>query len=371
MQEQQTAKLKIISRIHNDAKIDYETIKKQAIEYSPVVGSSPLSAFELGRNKTLKMNGKIIPVTEGAYFAFLKKVLKVDPKFIQRFKKVTDEKTEIALLSTLKSGMAQQKGTMVNILANPFSKSVTNFSSGKHSFRTNQQLLTMFETVMNKYSSLELKDFYMNEDGTMNLSARSSQDMTINGHKNEAFLGGLTWENSYERGSSISHNAFRQICENGMFGFSDLPLFVGNDEQSLIKFFYELDLLNENNWIGTNFFAKVGNAMETNASFNELNFAASVMVNNSELTMDDLRHYLPEFNLAKNFLLSKGVDVATLDEKKFKNCPTNIKIWDLVNQITDYGSHDYGFNQDFSKIQRAGGKLLSKEYDTSNLVVFK
>ena len=64
--------------------------KKEAIKNSPMVATYPLSIFELGRNKTIKMDGKLIPITSQAYSSFLKRVLHIDPKFVKRFKSVTD-----------------------------------------------------------------------------------------------------------------------------------------------------------------------------------------------------------------------------------------------------------------------------------------
>ena len=369
MQKQESIKLRILNCRHDDKTLDYDAIKKEALANSPMVASYPLSVFELGRNKTIKMNGQIIPVNNRAYFAFLKRVLKVDPKFVSRFKKVTDEKTEIAMLSVLKSGMAQHKDLKVHVLANPHEKEITNFSAGKHSFRTNSELLTIFENVMNKYPSLEVRDFHMTTDGTLNIASRSNEEV-FGKLQNEVFRGGLTFRNSYSEGSLISHNAFRLVCLNGMFGFNDLPLHVGSDEKALIDFFTKLDSLNENNWMEGNFWDKMENAMHTNASVSELIQAKNTMLNNSFLEEEDLRLYLPEFHDTRKFLHSKNVIMDTLETAKLKNCPTNVKMWDLINRVTDFGSHDYGYEQDFDAIQKAGGRLLSKPFDTNNLVIF-
>ncbi len=388
MQEQQTPQDKnkqnakapkptILQSFH-DKNIDYDALKKEAIEKSPLVATYPLSSFELGRNKTIKMFNKIIPVTKQAYFNFLKKVLRVDPQFVRRFKDVTDEKTEINMLQTLKTGMTLKKDQQVHILANPKNAEITNFASGHHAFRTNEQLLTIFENVMNKFGILKVRDFHMTSDGTLNIAARTDEvRVGPSGNTNEAFRGGLTFRNSYDSGSSIGHNAFRMVCQNGMFGFGDLPLFVGPQDGGktgrgggLIDFFEKLDELNAHGWMNEEFWDRLDDAEITDASVNELYMAKNCILNNSELEEKDLRSILPGYFEARKFLAKHKIDMEKLDGKKMVNCPTNVKVWELVNAVTDFGSHDYGFEQNFDRIQNGGGRLFAKHYDTKDLVHF-
>ncbi len=379
--EKQKPELPKILQSFHDKDVNYDALKQVAIKNSPLVATYPLSAFELGRNKTIKMMGKIIPVTKQAYFNFLKKVLKVDPQFVRRFKDVTDEKTEINMLQTLKTGMTIKSDLQVHVLANPHESSITNFAAGRHAFRTNEQLLTIFENVMNKYGSLKVKDFHMSSDGTLNIAARTDE-VTMGKHgANEAMRGGLTFRNSYSNGSSIMHNAFRMTCTNGMFGFGDLPLFVGPSEGpkggrrngggGLIDFFDKLDELNDHNWMNPEFWDNMDDAMETEASVNELFMAKNAIMNNSLLQEKDLRAILPEYFEARKYLAKHSIDMETLDSKKMVNCPTNVKVWDIVNAVTDFGSHDYGFEANFDRLQNAGGRIFAKQYDTKNIVVFK
>lgn len=377
MQKQEAIQIKVLKCLH-DTDVNYDAIKKEALKNSPLVATYPLSVFELGRSKTIKMNGKLVPVNTKAYFSFLKKVLRVDPQFVSRFKNVTDEKTELSMLGALKSGMSKNKDLQVHVLANPKELSITNFASGRHQFRTNEQLLAIFENVMNRYPSLHLRDFHMSEDGTMNLAARS-EDEVFGELKNEVFRGGLTFRNSYDNGSFIGHNAFRMICTNGMFGFGDLPLFVGPDDKGpgkrgtgggLIDFFEKLDVLDRSNWMADDFWDRMQDAMDTDASVAELFQAKNALLMNSSLEEADIKYYLPELHDARKWLAKRGVIMDTLEGKKLNNCPTNIKLWQLINQVTDFGSHDYGFEQNFDKIQRSGGSLFAKNYDTKNLVVF-
>ena len=356
---------KVLNFMHNQS-IDYDTIKKKAIETSPLVTSFPLSEFEVGRNMTIKLKNQHLPVTGQAYHRFLKSVLQVDPGFIKRFKNVTDEKTELTLLGTLKNAMAINKNKQVYMLANPVTREVTNFASGKHTFRSNESLLELFENVMNTFPDLSLKDFYQMEDGSMQLTARTEKQ-SMGTISSEVFQGGITFRNNYQ-GSLISHNAFRMICENGMFGFSDLPLFVGSSEKQLVGFFDKLKLINDNNWIEGSFFDKMLDAMETKVSVKELTSVKDNIKFYSDLNNDTIDIYLPEYKATELWLRKKGVEISNLNSIQEKNCITPVNMWDLINKATEFGSHDYGMNADFSQIQKFAGRLFFKEYDTKNLV---
>lgn len=366
-QENEKQPIKALN-LNHDTNLSYEDIKKQAIANSPLVTSIPLSRFELGRSQTIKLDGKQLPINGKAYSNFLKKVLQVDPQFVKRFKKVTDEKTELTMLSTLKSGMAMKKEQMVHVLANPHSREITAFSSGRHTFRTNEALLDIFERVMNNFSKLRLRDFYMMEDGSMTISARS--ESTIAGNiQSEVFQGGLTFGNNYDRGSVISHNAFRMVCANGMYGFNDLPMFVGSTEVQLENFFDKLRELDNSHWMEGSFWEKMETAMNVNASMAELNYVKGVIIGNSAVNNDTLRSFLPQHGQAVGWLTKRNVNVENLTMQQEKNCPTNVNLWELINELTDFGSHDYGVQADFGRLQNAAGRLFAKQPDAKNLVI--
>jgi bifunctional N-acetylglucosamine-1-phosphate-uridyltransferase/glucosamine-1-phosphate-acetyltransferase GlmU-like protein len=53
-----------------------------------------------------------------------------------------------------------------------------------------------------------------------------------------------------------------------------------------------------------------------------------------------------------------------------KNCPLPYKMWDLINHVTYFGSHDLGYDTNFGAVQIGAGKLFAKKSDAENLVIF-
>ena len=146
---------------------------------------------------------------------------------------------------------------------------------------------------------------------------------------------------------------------------------MGSCTYTKIRHYIILELLNKHNWMAEDFWGKMEDAMETKASVAELMKARNTMLVNSELKEKDLRAFLPQYYETRNFLAKHRINMEELDNKKMVNCPANINIWELINIVTDFGSHDYGFNADFDSIQKNAGKLFAKQYDTKNLVILE
>ena len=69
-----------------------------------------------------------------------------------------------------------------------------------------------------------------------------------------------------------------------------------------------------------------------------------------------------------------GIQPTELTPAQKRNARTNVSVWDIVNGITDFASHDYGYeikdpeNTRNELMVQAGG-ILTKQYDTQNLLV--
>jgi hypothetical protein len=355
--------------------LSYDKAKAAAIRNQPIVAEYPLAAVELGRNHTIKIEGQIMPITDKAYNQFLRSVLHVSPGFVKRFKSVTDEKTELSMLSTLQKGLAQKKGEVMKILANPVTESIIGFSDRKMNYMTNESMLNVFEQVMNEYPSLELKDFYISNDGALTLNVRTPNVMSYGkSHigEPEDYKGGLTFRNSPFNGTSVGHNALRLVCMNGMIRLSELSRFkIGTNPEDLNKFFHEITKLAQSNFMDAKFVDNMQKAMKVEASVAEVQKAAKIISSFSSLDADQARDYLPIVDVTK-YLAARGIEYSKLTEGQAANCPSGMKLWDVINDLTHFGSHDLDVNADFGRIQLAAGNLLDRKvYDGENFIFFQ
>lgn len=353
----------------HDVPLSYNKAKAAAIRNQPIIAEYPLSSVSLGRNHTIKINGDMMPVTDKAYGQFLRNVLHVNPSFVKRFKSVTDEKTELSMLKTLQNGLAAKKSETVKILANPATESIIGFANRKMNYMTNENMLNIFEQVMNEFPTLEMRDLYINEDGALTINVRTPN--VSNFGKDEDFKGGLTFRNSPFNGTSVGHNALRLVCMNGMIRLQELSRFkLGTNPNDLEKFFNEITRLSQSNFMDAKFVENMQKAMQVEASVAELRKAAHIISNFSSLKEDEAINYLPIVDVTK-YLAQRGIEYAKLTDGQAANCPTGLKLWEVINEITHFGSHDLDCNADFGRIQLAAGNMMDRKvYDGENFVFF-
>ena len=66
-----------------------------------------------------------------------------------------------------------------------------------------------------------------------------------------------------------------------------------------------------------------------------------------------------------------GIDTVTMSKEQKKNAKTGTSVWDLLNGLTHFSTHDNGFaisDDSRRRLQVQAGGLLVKEFDMSNLV---
>lgn len=347
---------------HHNVDIDYHATKKFAIDNQPLVTQMPLSSIEFGNNETIKLNGKLVKTSDSAYKQLLKNVLSVQPDFVDKFAKITDEKTKLSMLSTLKSGLVLKKGKDINIIADRNTQTITGFSMGQK-YMTNEILFEFFEQVMNRYGNLGFKDISVESNGNLVITSRTSEVTAY--RPGEEFKGGLTFSNDYQKGTVISHNALRMVCTNGLHSFQSIPFTF----KSLEKLYEKLDKLNGRNFMMNDFEKTMEEKMNNVASLSELMLAKNFLLANSKLTEDNIDLFLP-ISSTTDYLSKHRVDVSELNISQQKNCPTEINMWDLINVVTDFGSHNHGYEANFNKIQGGAGYLFNKKCDSQNFLIF-
>lgn len=354
-------------QIHN-SNMEYGALREKAIEMQNIVVELPLSDFDLDLKQTIRVKDKLVPTTEESYNFFLKNVLKIDPRSVTAFKNATDEKTELAMLSVMKSGLSQKSKEVVRVVVNPKNQKIVSFLGKNDKYLSNESLLNLFEMVLNKYSKLDLKDFYLNKSsGELVINARCNQQIDLG--KNENFLGGLSFSNRIKEGTSISHSALRLICTNGMVGFKNIPFSFKDTTTGIKNLMNQIGKLDASNYISELFTQMKEEKENSIASIYEMNQVRKVLLNNSNLTEEQVDYYLP-YKETYEFLKTRGVSAENLNDSQRKNCPTLINYWDLFNIVTDFGSHDYGLNTNYMGVQAFAGNFLAKKPDSNGFVIF-
>ena len=274
----------------------------------------------------------------------------------------------------VKNKSSKSMKNLVTIVGDNESKEITHILSGDIDIISNEMALDLFEKTFEP-GVLEIIDGSVGVN-KLELTVRKNIEVLpeVNGIplKGEEFNPGFNFKNSLIQGVSIETYMERLVCTNGMTAkgyFGDIS--VNRVEPGKIQEFFK-DFINiqKNNFVSKAYGENIERATKTNASFSELMQVKNLIVGNSTLVEKDVYSVLPEWNREVNRLAAANIDFEKCNAQQLKNHPTKSNLWDVINRLTDFGSHDYGFNVDKFELQRAAGLLLNKkDYDSTNILI--
>ena len=116
---------------------------------------------------------------------------------------------------------------------------------------------------------------------------------------------------------------------------------------------------------------KIREAIAVKASLAEMETAYSLIRSLSDAAFNELEAWIP-YQETRGAFNKHGVDSSTLSNAQKKCAKTGTSIWELINGMTHFATHDNGFkidDYDRSRLQVAAGGVLSKPtWDMANLV---
>ena len=98
--------------------------------------------------------------------------------------------------------------------------------------------------------------------------------------------------------------------------------------------------------------------------------AAHAIRNVADVDYETLQEWIPVKSTNQAFARI-GVDTQILDAAKKKNAKTGTSVWDLINGVTHFATHDNGIQlteYDRRRLQVVAGQMLTKIPDMSNQV---
>lgn len=359
--------------------VNYEAFKKEALNHEFATRKVKIKDIEFEPNGELIVEGVKVRTSEKVKKNFVKNILKISPSTVKQVRQFAGADTEKNLMEIIKTGIATlSKNDTVNILGNPTTGVITNIIPGNQDVISNRLALETFEKMMNSNSKLSVVEAELKKDGAMILNVRANIQKEVHAGgkhiKGETYNPGFSFANLPLKGLEVSHYVTRLVCTNGMTSRFDLgsggSLSKLNDEE-IRKFFLDFMKMSQNDFEPKLMADKIAKAIETPASFHEILTARSIMLSRSILPATEIDAYLPQFGIVSKQLASKGVDYAACSDAQLQNYATPFKVWDVVNELTEFGSHDFGYKADSVIIQKLAGDILNKKvYDTENVLTF-
>jgi hypothetical protein len=312
----------------------------------------------------------------------LSKMLNIENLFSNLSGSVGKEQAS-KILQVIKVALSKNNKS-VRLILNFETKTVENIIEKAPDYLSNDSFLKLFESKLDANS--KIINYGVGQDGTQSVTFKSENwGFKLAGKTDESFNMGMLFENSPVRGTSVMPYFYRLVCTNGMVagrGIDSMSLTLeGRKEADVLKFIQGVNALNFNSYDASEFGSRVTFMEKTRASLREIKSFKNLIIKKSNISNKDidekmvLNSQLEDFfptNAIEQLYFKKGYDLESLTMKHYANIKSEITAWDLLNNLTDFASHDYGFNvsqSDMIKLQgQAGEYMLKKSFDTEFLM---
>lgn len=355
---------------------EFNLVKTQALQNQPIRKTINLADLKFITLDTVEYCGLHLGMSKRA-IKDLMKILGLNQTFGGKLNNIFGEEFTNSLLNMMKNTISQKKNSQVNILVTS-DRYIQRIHNSGSSWVSTENFFDLVEKTIDN-SNLQIDSIDHDNLGGIVINTRNLEsEFQIKGKglnsKQEIFQGGLNFSRNFN-GVEVNPYMYRLWCTNGMVTKQfDNRIFLGNiDQKSWEKFYIQLENIQKNGFQPTGFSDKVKMAANTQASLAEMNKGMNIIMSNTQDL--ELQNILPFINYGETYngFKSMGIQPDLLSQKQKQNARTNQTIWDIVNGITDFASHDYGFNiknpeKSRNQMMVDAGELLSKEYDTQNLL---
>ena len=349
----------------------FDTKKLKAINTQPLRKHIQLGDVKFLTSDTIQYAGLTMGISKAA-LRDLCNLIGVSAKMNTSVKSVMGEDFTKTLLNLLKDAISSKSGLDLTMIVGR-DKIVRRFMSKHQTMISNTAFFDLAEEIIDK-NNLNVDKFDVGVDGTVNITSLSPiSGFGLAGFDDESFDAGLSISNSLT-GVQVDPYIHRLVCTNGMVGeqFNEAINIKSLNAPSMVKFHESLKRLEKNNFKPTQFIDQLERAMKTPASIAEMNRGIDLIQSTSNVDGSQVHQFIKYSETIREYQ-KLNVDVTKLNHAQQQNARTGLSVWDVINGVTDFASHDYGYELKeggVTKLQSNAGQLLCKDsYDTSNLVL--
>jgi hypothetical protein len=358
----------MIQSISQDA---YNRNVERAIKSQPIRKTVPLASVEIENQNIVRVDGNRLPITKKA-FSQLARILGVPVTFQKRVDKLFSEEATSSIVNKMKEAMAIQGINTVCLVASVIDKQIVAVLRNEKEIISNKAFFESIEGVISDHK-LIIRDFSVNSSGGVYINTLSpTSGWDIAGFKDEYFQGGMSFFNNTEDGFKISPYMNRLVCLNGAIGeaFAETHRVKHVTNSYLADFYDTINRFAKKGFKPTSFDERVKTAMNTMASYAELEAAAELITSTSGLERKDISRWNSIVDTSSAYE-RHGMSPMLMNPDQKKNAKTGTPIWDMINGLTHYSTHDSGVivgEEDRRLIQREAGAIFCAKHDMENVI---
>jgi hypothetical protein len=350
----------------------FDSFKEDAIRKQPIRKRILLSDLKFHTMDCVEYAGVMLGLNRQG----LKDIIKIIGFSVSggsELKKSVGEESAINILNALKNvtGTIKREVTIAVTPDRVITKVSPNSSSSLISVET---YFDTFEKLANNHN-LEIQSTSFNsESGTVSISAlASNHEFQVGNISDEVFRTGLSFSRNME-GIQADPYMHRLVCTNGMVTRQFEESFkLRNMEPKMWEEFYtHLDRIEKSGFVPKTFSQAVERSMNSRASLAELERGVTLLTGSSNIPEGELEIFFRGLKHTYSKFHSAGIDTTKLTVDQKRNSRTALTHWDVINGITDFASHNYGYEKKANSdrhLQLQAGDLLASVPHTSNLIL--
>lgn len=352
----------------------FDAFKANAIAKQPLRKRVSLSDLKFQTMDVVQYSGLTLGLSRSA----LKDIVRIIGFSVSgssQLEKSVGENTAINIINSLKNVMANSKQE-VTITVTP-DRIISRVSpSDKNSGISVQTYFDTFERLANVHN-LEIQSMNFNEEtGGVSISSLAGKhEFQVGQLSDEVFRTGLSFTANQD-GIQADPYMHRLVCTNGMVTrqFEESYRLRSMEGKIWEEFYRHLDRIEKNGFVPAKFNSAVQISRDSAASLAELERGCQLLTSHSNIQSDELEIFFRGLKHTYASFHRAGIDPTALTLNQKKNCRTALSHWDVINGITDFASHNYGYEKKSNAdrhLQMQAGDILSKTPDTSNLVLIQ
>ena len=347
--------------------LDFTKYKANAIKNSILRISATFGEFEFTDAKHVTFKNHLFTINKQA-LKDLSKMMGMAANSLRSIHKTLGKEISIGIYNNMIRAHGHQADYEV-LLVITRSGEIVRVLKNHSSVISNNVFFDIAERILDN-NRLDIHDLCINPEGELVIQAKGrNTEFQIKGFNDEVFETGLSLSNTHF-GVNVDPFMYRLVCSNGMVTkqFDDSITLASNNIRHMNRFFEQLHRMEKRDFQSSGFTHKVKQAIETPASVAEVNQAIKLLMDNSNISLDEVDRFVPYKQTYKDYR-NVGVDLEKISAGKKKNARSGIAMWDVINGITDFASHNYGFKvKNAVNIQIASGDMLCKTFDITNTV---
>lgn len=360
----------------NETSMSYDEVKKMALESPLVRLLVRLSELKVQPNCMVLYKGNPLSFSESAFDSLLR-LVGIPLSLQKKVDSALGVQSRLHMVNALNEAFTMRKSKEIMLVGNPANSTIIGVTES-NGILSAESFFELTEGIINKYG-MTVQACSIGTAGQVSIRATAKSIAQIKGldagyKVDEAYLPGLSFENSILNGTAMNPFTHRMVCSNGLVREvkGESIYLAGFDSKELKKFYTQVKGLANNNFVSFDYNSRVLSAIKNTASMAELQFAAKVIENSAGVGPKISNTFVPFYTCADRYK-KLGISIDSCSTKQLENARTDVPVWDVVNALTNFASHKHN-GIDVTPASRAlaqshAGELLSKKaFDTQHLM---